>query len=110
MQIGEEIKTDVAASRPGKGIPRDFGVLASTLRVRAPGAHRVFLTAGGAAAAYALVQHEKLDLQHDIGEARYLVRGIERWKPDGSAAMEAMKDQSEEAAKRVARGPNGGSR
>src|SRR3990172_2540728 len=79
--IGEEIMTDVRASRPGAGVPRDTGALASTGRVEGPVATplgpAVELSFGGAAASYALAQHEILTYHHKVGEARYLVRGME---------------------------------
>jgi len=104
--IGEEVMTDVKASRPGKGVPRDRGDLAGSGRVEGPdGNDEVTLSFGGAAAPYALVQHERLDYHHDVGEARYLVRGIERWKPYGKASMEALKANAE-AAIRIARARN----
>src|SRR5690606_37988210 len=84
-QIGEEILTDVKASRPGAGVPRDTGALAASGRVDGPtgtlGRPRVVVGFGDTAAPYALRQHEDLTYQHPLGEARYLVRGVERWQP-----------------------------
>lgn len=78
--IGEQIITDVKQNREGKGVPEDEGILRGTLRVVGPDAQGVVkLRAGGASAPYALVQHERLDYHHNIGEARYLVRGVERF-------------------------------
>lgn len=97
-EIGEEIMTDVKASRPGKGVPRDLGTLASTGEVTGPNRKdEVRLAFGGPAAPYAVVQHERLDFAHDLGEARYLVRGLERWEPDGSAAIRALRENNEHA-------------
>lgn len=101
-QAGEEIITDVRASRPGRGVPRDTGVLANSLRVLPRNDTQVDLVAGGAAAPYALVQHERMDYKHKLGEPRYLIRGVERWKPGGSAAMQALRQNAEFAAKRAA--------
>jgi hypothetical protein len=96
--IGEEIMTDVKASRPGAGVPRDTGALAGTGRVEGPVPTPfgpvVELSFGGAAAPYALPQHEILTYRHKVGEARYLVRGMERWKPGGSAAMDALRENA----------------
>lgn len=106
VRIGEEIMTDVKASRPGKGVPRDTGALASTGRVkgtRVGRGARVALSFGGAAAPYALVQHERTDYNHKLGEARYLVRGIERWRPDGSSAMAALREQADAAIRAASR-------
>lgn len=100
-QIGEEIIADVRVSRPGRGVPRDEGALASTLDVEQPASNVVLLVAGGPAAEYAIVQHERMDYHHDVGEARYLVRGAERWKPDGSAAIAALSDQAAALAERL---------
>ena len=102
-QIGEEIMTDVKASGPGRGVPRDEGTLRNSLRVlRRDDA--VDLVAGGAAAPYALVQHERTDFRHRVGEARYLVRGVERWQPGGSAAIDALRRNAQFAAQRAAEG------
>lgn len=104
--IGEEIMTDVKASRPGAGVPRDTGVLAGTGRVTGPTATiagpTVELSFGGAAADYALPQHEILTYRHKLGEARYLVRGMERWQPGGSAAMDAMRANAQAGLDAVA--------
>lgn len=106
--VGEEIRTDVEASAPGRGVPRDYGTLASTGRVDGPAGTvtnpQVTVSFGGAAAPYALVQHERTDYHHDLGEARYLVRGMERWRPDGSAAMAGIRANAELARRRAAAG------
>lgn len=75
----EQILTDVKTSSQGRGVPVDEGTLRDTGRVRHLGGKRFAITFGGPAAPYALVQHERLDFRHEIGEARYLVRGLERW-------------------------------
>jgi hypothetical protein len=95
--IGEEIMTDVKSSRAGHGVPVDTGALRSTGLVEGPevtSTPRVTLSFGGPAAPYALAQHERLDYQHRVGEPRYLVRGLERWKATGSAAMTALRAQA----------------
>lgn len=95
LLIGNEIMTDVKSSRPGHGVPVDKGILRASGRADGPeqGSRgpRVTLSFGGAAAPYALVQHEVLTYRHTVGEARYLVRGLQRWRPGGSVAMEALK-------------------
>lgn len=95
---GEEIMTDVKASRPGHGVPRKDGALANSGRVEGPfgtEAHpSVELSFGGASAPYALIQHEVLKFKHRLGEARYLIRGLERWRPSGSSAMAALRAQA----------------
>jgi hypothetical protein len=99
--IGEEIMTDVKASRAGHGVPVDTGTLRSTGRVEGPKGTPlrpyVELSFGGAAAPYALTQHEELSLFHKIGEARYLVRGVERWRAGGSAALKSLRAQARAA-------------
>lgn len=95
--IGEEIMTDVKAAGPGRGVPVDEGTLRSTGLVEGPTAVgagvQVVLSFGGAAAPYALAQHERTDYNHRIGEARYLVRGLERWQPTMSRAVAALQSQ-----------------
>lgn len=104
--IGEEVMTDVKASRQGKGVPRDEGILAGSGRVSGPEGERnvVRLMFGGASAPYALVQHERTDFNHTVGEARYLVRGLERWRPGGSAARKALEQMTKEALRKASRG------
>lgn len=93
--IGETIKTDVTASRPGAGVPRDTGVLAASGRVTGPDAKGlVEITYGGAAAPYALRQHETLEYRHTLGEARYLIRGLERWV-GGDGPEKALRENAE---------------
>lgn len=104
--IGEKILADVRVSGPGKGVPRREGVLASTLRVKGPDSKGVVtLTAGGASAPYALAQHERLDYAHDKGEARYWVRGVERFArgqvSDPVKEMKAIADAAIERARKV---------
>ena len=95
--IGEQIMTDVKASRPGAGVPVDTGALRQTGRVDGPDARGVVrLSFGGAAASYALRQHEDLSYRHTVGEARYLVRGLERWER-GNAPEDALRMQAKAA-------------
>lgn len=98
--IGEEIMTDVKASRPGHGVPRDTGALSRSGRVSplrhstATGKSSVVLSFGGPGTMYALKQHEITYYRHKVGEPRYLVRGFERWKPVGSPAMQAVAENA----------------
>lgn len=95
-QIGDEVMTDVKASRTGKGVPVDDGNLRDTGRVEGPNRkNEVTLSFGGSAAPYALEQHERLDFAHDVGEARYLVRGLERWEPGKSGALRELQKNAE---------------
>lgn len=106
--IGEEVMTDVKASAPGHGVPVDEGILRSTGRVSRlnlatkSGLPEVELSFGGASAPYALAQHERTDYRHDVGEARYLVRGLERWKSSGSQAWQSIKRNAKAATQAVA--------
>lgn len=100
--IGEEIMTDVKASRPGHGVPRDLGDLSRSGRAVGPRADgSTLLGFGGPGTLYALLQHERLDYHHRLGEARYLTRGVGRWRPGGSAAIAALKRQAVLAARRA---------
>ena len=103
--IGEVIMTDVKASREGHGVPVDTGALRSTGRVTGPTGVRnpsVLLSFGGAAAPYALRQHENLFYRHTVGEARYLVRGVERFQADGAdAANRALEANIAQALKKA---------
>lgn len=96
--IGQEIMTDVKSSRPGRGVPVDEGTLRSTGRVEFTAVKgekpSVELSFGGAAAPYALAQHEITTYRHKVGEPRYLVRGLERWSPLTSAALRAMRERA----------------
>lgn len=101
-QIGEEIMTDAKASSPGRGVPVDTGVLRNSGRVTGPRPNlTVLLSFGDAAAPYALIQHESMDFAHTVGEPRYLVRAVDRWKPNGSSAIEGLKIQATALAARI---------
>lgn len=88
LVIGETIATDVRASRPGAGVPVDEGGLRASIRVLGPSKRGILdlvqLVAGGSAVRYALRQHEELQYRHTVGEARYFVRGFERWASGGN--------------------------
>lgn len=102
--IGEEIMTDVKASRPGHGVPVDTGALRASGRAVGPRPDdSVLLGFGGTAVPYALVQHERLDYHHDVGEARYLVRGVDRWRASTSVAIAALKAQVRATGRRIGR-------
>lgn len=98
--IGEEILTDCITSVPGRGVPRDEGHLADSGRVDGPTGprHEVTISFGGAAAPYALRQHEELYWHHRLGEARYLVRALFRWRGNG-VAVKAAYDEMLKALK-----------
>ena len=100
--IGEEIMTDIKSSAPGHGVPVDTGALRATGRVEQLTPTLVELGFGDDAVDYALVQHERVDYQHTVGEARYLVRGVERWQPESSQAMKALQANAEAGVRAVA--------
>lgn len=105
LMIAHEIRTDVIASRPGAGVPRDKGDLAASVEANGGGRGimaQATVSAGGASAPYALIQHERLDYHHDLGEARYLVRAVERWTPNGSQAMKALGENVQAAIRAAA--------
>lgn len=106
---GELIMTDVKASAPGHGVPVDTGALRASGRVQGPTGFRtpkVTLSFGGPSAPYAVRQHEDLTYYHDVGEARYLVRGVERFAAKGLGQAEAaLKKNAHEALLRIARRP-----
>ena len=83
---------DVKASSPGHGVPVDTGVLRGSGIVTGPDpSGAVALTFGGAAAPYAIRQHEELGYRHTVGEARYLIRGVQRWEAGGNARRSLAK-------------------
>lgn len=103
LMSGETIMTDIKASRSGAGVPKKDGILAASGRVgRVTKEGAVHLRFGGAAAPYALRQHEELAWRHRLGEARYLVRGVERFVADGApdVALKRVMDLTIENAKR----------
>jgi hypothetical protein len=94
--IGEELETDANASRAGHGVPVDEGIMRSTARVQGPDNRgQVEWSYGGAAAPYTLRQHEDTSLRHTVGEARWMIRAIDRWKPDGSQGLRALRENAE---------------
>lgn len=99
--IAEKIRSDVVISRAGAGVPRDEGHLANSIRVGTPeyvGAKvQVPLTAGGASVPYALRQHEELTWKHKLGEARYLVRGLERYIAKKTDLKQVYNDMAKQA-------------
>ena len=61
-------------------VPVDLGVLRASGHVRKPvikkTAATVVMGYGGAASAYALIQHERLDFQHTSGQAKFLEQPV----------------------------------
>jgi hypothetical protein len=99
--VGEMVMTDVKAARPGAGVPVDTGALRASGRVSGPGGDGVVsLTFGNAAAPYALRQHEELRYRHTVGEARYLVRALERFEA-GHGPEDALREVADAAIRRA---------
>jgi hypothetical protein len=70
--MAEEIMTDAKQNY----VPVDDGILRASGHVKAPqyvgdDVH-IILAFGGAAEDYAVIQHEALNYQHTVGEAKYL--------------------------------------
>ena len=61
-------------------VPVDTGVLRASGVVQRPEVTRqrvrITMGYGGAARAYAVVQHERLDFRHTVGEAKYLEKPV----------------------------------
>lgn len=103
-RIAGEILDDVSASRPGHGVPvaaerggplRDSGAVIQVSDTRA------MVTFGNSEVDYALDVHEDLDDFHEIGEARYLTRGLDRWQPGASNALRRFGRTTDSAIRRV---------
>lgn len=73
--LGEEIMTDSK-----QRVPVDFGTLKGsgyvTLPVEDARTLKVELGFGGPAEAYAIVQHERTEYRHEVGEAKFLENAI----------------------------------
>lgn len=94
MALRTEAELIMARSK-AEFVPVDLGVLRASGHVQQPvkkgGAVEVTLAYGGAAEAYALIQHERLDFQHRVGQAKYLERPM----------MDAMPGMGERIGARV---------
>lgn len=67
-----------------KNTPVDTGTLRSSgIVTPRPADHRVDLSFGGAASAYAAIVHERLDVHHPVGEAKFLENALNRWRSGG---------------------------
>lgn len=85
---GNEVMTE-AKSRA----PIDTGVLRASGYVTIPDVERpkVEVGFGGAAADYALVQHERTEFHHEVGEAKYLSNAIDAVDVQGIVSDEIEK-------------------
>ena len=73
--LGNEIMTDSK-----RRVPVDFGALKGsgyvTLPQRGAGGSTVEIGFGGPAKAYAIVQHERTEFKHEVGEAKFLENAV----------------------------------
>lgn len=78
-------------------VPVDFGILRASGFVDGPEIKgdiaTVTLGYGGAASAYALIQHERMEYHHTVGQAKYLEQPVN----------EAVRGFSQRIAKRIGR-------
>ena len=78
-------------------VPVDFGILRASGFVDGPEIKgdiaTVTLGYGGAASAYALIQHERMEYHHTVGQAKYLEQPVN----------EAVRGFSQRVAKRIGR-------
>lgn len=67
--------------------PVDTGALRASGHVQAPvvenGKVTVTLGFGGAAEAYAVPVHERMDVHHPVGQAKFLEQPVREWETDG---------------------------
>ena len=84
----EMVMAEAKAQTPvDKGVLRDSGnVLAPEI---GPTSVEIVAGFGGAASAYAIVQHERLDFSHPVGNAKFLERPFLAAAPRMSASMAA---------------------
>jgi hypothetical protein len=103
--VGENIVKDVQNYGPGRGVPYRTGKLSRSGRVEGPETdvkQTVTVAFGGGEAFYGLIVHENPSAQHPVGEARYLVRGMERVATEGkTATKEALQAELDIALARV---------
>lgn len=104
--LGSEIMADAKDSGPGRGVPvapERGGKLRDSGRVTVESDRFVRLSFGGGDIDYALKVHEDLDDHHEIGEARYLTRALDRWRARGSAALREYGRATERVIRRIGR-------
>lgn len=85
---------NVVMTEAKRRAPLDTGVLRASGYVTLPEAGekpKVEVGFGGAAAAYALVQHERTELKHEVGEAKYLENAINATDVQGIIAAESRR-------------------
>lgn len=78
---GEVIMTDAKMRTPvDTGTLRASGMTTLVDKGSTP---KVELSFGGAAGAYAIYVHERLDVYHPVGEAKFLENAVNAWAQDG---------------------------
>lgn len=74
------IEAETIMTRSKELVPVDTGTLRASGQVQPPeissGKVSVTMGYGGAASAYALVQHERTDYHHEVGQAKYLEQPV----------------------------------
>lgn len=84
LEHGVRVEAERVMTESKKQTPVDQGTLRASGQVSPPtrrGATvTVELSYGGAAAAYALIQHEREDYHHTVGSAKYLERPVNEAK------------------------------
>ena len=79
---GEVIMTDAKLRTPvDTGTLRASGFVALVDKGAMP--KKVELSFGGAAGAYAIYVHERLDVYHPVGEAKFLENAVNEWASAG---------------------------
>lgn len=77
---GLKVEGELIMTRSKREVPVDTGTLRASGHVKEPHIRgtraEVVLGYGGAASAYALVQHERLDYFHTVGGPKYLERPV----------------------------------
>lgn len=68
-------------------VPVDFGDLRGSGYVTLPENHTVEIGYGGSAKGYAVPVHERTELRHEVGEAKYLEKAASAKKKDAREAV-----------------------
>lgn len=83
--------TEKIATRSKQLVPVDTGELKDSIHATPPTGKRTIkakVVAGGGAAPYALIVHERLDLKHKVGQAKYLEQAFIEHEQDFQDAIE----------------------
>lgn len=102
--IGGEIMDDAKGSGPGRGVPVAVpggGKLRDSGDVTQRSKRETVLSFGGGDVDYALLVHEDMDSVHEIGEARYLTRALDRWRPASSRALKEFRRAAARTIRRI---------